>query len=81
MEGFIFVSLDFHDDSTSHDIDEPYSRVIGCHHGNILIEEIDTGDFSASRELPVVVLDIDGFLQLKFFNILRSLLRHGAHLS
>ena len=62
MEGFIFVSFNFHYDSASNNIDEPNSGVIGCHHGNVLIEKINTSDFSASRKLPIIIFDIYRFL-------------------
>lgn len=60
MELLIFVSLNLHDASPSHYVHEAHPAVVGGDHCNVLVEEVDAGDFAAAGELAIIIFDLDG---------------------
>ena len=59
MEGFVLVAFDLHDAASCHYIDETDTRVVGCNHGHVHIEEVNTSNLATSRELSVIIFHIN----------------------
>ena len=48
VELLVLVSLYFHYASSCHYVDEAHPAVICCDHGNVLVEEVNSGDLATS---------------------------------
>lgn len=69
MKLFILVSLNLHNTAPSHYINESDSTVISCDHSDVLIKEIDSGHFTTTRKLAIVIFDFNGSLKFKSLHV------------
>lgn len=69
MELLVFVALDLHYASPRHNVYEANPTVVGGDHRNVLVEEVDAGDFAAARELAIIILYLDGPLQFETLHV------------
>lgn len=65
MKALIFVSLKLHYGAARQNVHEADTGVVGCHHGQVLVKELDTCHLATTGELAIVVLHIDCALELQ----------------